>query len=306
MTRARAVDGGAVRAAGVGFALVSALAFGLAFGLAGCAPEPADARLPPEVRAELLQYRSDVAARQVVVEITNGTGSALEIGEVTVSDARFVEPAERVVDRASTVAPGVTVAIRVQLPDVACFGGPTGGADAAPPPSATVHWRQGEVSGVSDLALTDPLDVLGPLHERECRGQALADAAAVSFADFAPSAPGEPAVLTLAVTPTGRAEAQLQSIRPTNLLMIGTDAVSDPLAYPLRLQIDRASAPVQIDLPLLPFRCDAHAVQEDKRGTIFSLEVLTPEGAGQIEVAASPDMRADILSWVARWCGFGS
>ena len=57
---------------------------------------------------------------------------------------------------------------------------------------------------------------------------------------------------------------------------------------------------------LEPFRCDAHAVQEDKRGTIFTTDVTVGGENGQIELAAPPDMRAEILNAVADYCGFGS
>jgi hypothetical protein len=56
----------------------------------------------------------------------------------------------------------------------------------------------------------------------------------------------------------------------------------------------------------VPLRCDPHAVQEDKRGTIFTLEVELDGVPGEIELAASEDMRGSILTWVSNWCGFGS
>ncbi len=287
-----------------GGAALAALA--VAVLVSSCAAAP-DRALPEGVTAQLLQYRSDVATRQVEVEIANGTDAPLEIASLSVSDARLVEPAVRVVERTSTVAARVTVAIRVQLPQVACFdSGGAAGADAAPAPIATVHWRQGTASGIAEVPLTDPLDVIAPLHERECRAQGLAEAAAVSFTSFTPSPPGQPAILTIGVVPTGKASATIVSIRPTNLLMVGTEARPDPLAYDLDLQIEPSSAPTEVELPLLPFRCDAHAVQEDKRGTIFGVDIRTAAVEGGIEIAASPEMRAAILTWVGQWCGFGS
>ena len=58
-------------------------------------------------------------------------------------------------------------------------------------------------------------------------------------------------------------------------------------------------------LPLVPLRCDPHVVQEDKRGTIFTIEVEIDGSKGAIELPAPEDLRGQILTWVAPWCGFG-
>ena len=60
-----------------------------------------------------------------------------------------------------------------------------------------------------------------------------------------------------------------------------------------------------VSLPLVPLRCDPHAVQEDKRGTIFTLAVELDGDPGEIELAAPEDLRGRILTWVGAWCGFG-
>lgn len=54
----------------------------------------------------------------------------------------------------------------------------------------------------------------------------------------------------------------------------------------------------------MPQRCDPHVVQEDKRGTIFTLEVAEPR-EGTIELAMPVELKARVLTWVADWCGFG-
>ena len=63
--------------------------------------------------------------------------------------------------------------------------------------------------------------------------------------------------------------------------------------------------PTTVHLPLVPLRCDPHAVQEDKRGTVFNVEVELDGEPGLVQVAATEDMRGRILTWVADWCGFG-
>ena len=58
-------------------------------------------------------------------------------------------------------------------------------------------------------------------------------------------------------------------------------------------------------VPIVPLRCDPHAVMEDKRGTVFDVRVEVDGASGVIEVAAPEAMRGEILRWVADWCGFG-
>ena len=60
-----------------------------------------------------------------------------------------------------------------------------------------------------------------------------------------------------------------------------------------------------VSVPIVPLRCDAHAVMEDKRGTVFNVLVRVDGAQGAVEVAAPEAMRGEILRWVSDWCGFG-
>ncbi len=222
------------------------------------------------------------------MHVSNGGDEPFEITTVAVSDPRFDGVAERAVPgRASTVAPGSTVDIRIQLPAMDC---------AAAEGAMTV------ALGTVEVPLPDPLDVIGPLHERECLAQRVMDAAALAFSSFEPSMPGEPATLVLSVDPTGDGSAEIVGIQTTNLLTFDALAAD---TYPLGLEITPDSEAVEVALPLVPLRCDPHAVQEDKRGTVFTLEIALDGVPGEIELAAGEDMRGRILTWVADWCGFG-
>ena len=260
--------------------------------------------LPDGVTAEFQQGRSDVAARQAQVVVHNGGDEILVIREVEVDDVRFDGPATRVEDRDSTIAPGRTVGIRVQLPDVACDHEIAAGATVKP--KVIFDYSLGDASGLAVAGIDDPLDFVGPLHERDCRAQAVEDAAHVSFTDFDPSPPGEPATLVLGVAPTGRGEALLSGIQTTNLITFGDAGGATIETYPIGMEVLEDSAGMtEVHLPIVPLRCDPHAVQEDKRGTIFDVEVEVDGVPGEIELAASEDLRGEILTWVADWCGFG-
>ena len=61
-----------------------------------------------------------------------------------------------------------------------------------------------------------------------------------------------------------------------------------------------------MQIPLVPFRCDPHAVLEDKRGTIFDVRVEHQGESGEFTLFVGDEMRGRILTWVGDWCGFGS
>lgn len=284
-----------VRRCALGALLVAVMA------LAGCAgtahPAPSATVLPDGVSVELVQLRSDVADRQAQVQVRNDSDDELFVGNLRVVDPRFARPALRPRDRDTTVQPGATVDIRVQLPPMDCA------ADDEGESTVVLPFALGEAISVAAVPLPEAVPFLADLHERECRAEGLAEAAELEFAEFTPSPSGAAADLVLAVRPTGRATASIEGIRTTNLLTFGLgDAVE---TFPLGLELGPESEPTTVNLPLVPFRCDAHAVQEDKRGTVFTLEVVVDGEPGEIELAASDELRGRMLTWVAQWCGFG-
>ena len=275
---------------------VALLAIALLTSCSAAAPAGPLEGLPHGVTVALVQLRSDVAAGQAQVEVRNAGEDTLEIGAVAVSDPRFADDATRVVEKTTRVPPGVTVNIRIQLPAMSCDQ-----ADGTS--TVALTFLDGDSEVVRTAPLPDTLDFVRPLHEQECRARAMADAATVTFGSFEPSPPGVPADLALEVVPTGGGEARIVAIQTTNLLSFeGVGSRSFPIDLPVT---PADTAPVAVHLPLVPLRCDPHAVQEDKRGTVFSLEVEFRGETGLIRVAADEDMRARILDWVADWCGFG-
>ncbi|MFJ6653308.1 hypothetical protein ACIQLJ_10985 [Microbacterium sp. NPDC091313] len=264
--------------------------------LAGCSgTAPAAPALPDGVEVTLVQLRADVAPRQAQVQIVNGTDAALEVGAVRVDDARLDGSAERVVPGDSRIAPGQTLDVRVQLPAVACDVGDDGAA------TVTLELAAGEVT----VPVDDPLGFLPPLHARECLADALAGVADLELTTFTPAPAGQLGSVVLSVTPTGAAgSVHLGAVDSTPLLMYVPDAPAAP--HPLDVDVTAASAAADIVIPLVPQRCDPHVVQEDKRGTIFTIGVTVDGVAGEIDLAAPGEMKARMLTWVADWCGFGS
>lgn len=287
------------------FRAAAALLVALA-ALTGCtapappAPSGATPPGPPDgVTVVVTQQRSDVAGRQAELRIHNGSDAPLEVGEVRLDDPRFAASATRVVPRTSALAAGATADIRVQLPDAACPGG------ADPISTVTFDYETGGRSGTAVVAAPELFPFLDEVHRRDCVAQAVAAAGDVSFGIFTPSSPSTPATLELTIAPsTGKAGADaavtLVDIRETNLLTF--EGLADGV-LPLGdsgIRVDGAAR--SIPLRILPARCDPHAVQENKRGTVFAVDVVVDGEAGQFLLAAPPDLTARLLTWVSDWC----
>ena len=281
--------------------------------LAACAPAapaPTPAAtataLPAGVSVELRQARSDVAARQASVRVINASDQELRIGPVSVVDPRFEAPAERLVDRSSRLRPGGAVDVHLQLAPVACGPGIESQGDQA---TVTLQYERDGVATVARVPITDPVPFVAALHERECLHERVLQAATIAFGSFAPSPAGMPAELTLEIGPPARAEGEgrpgpavrLVGIRETNLLTF--EGLAPPGMLPLDIDID--GRPATVPLPLLPARCDPHAVLEDKRGSVFRVLAEVDGAEGSFDLAASEELRGRLLDWVAAWCGYG-
>jgi len=300
---------------------VAAVTLVVAGVLAGCAdaprPGPSATSLPSGVDASLIQLRSDVAFRQAQVRVHNGNDEPVTITRLRVDDPRFARAALRALTHTTTIAPGATVDIRIELPPMECGDElelpspvPSMSPGSATGPTATVHYALGESSAVAVAPLAEPAPFLEAMHARECRARALQDAATVTLSSFTPSSPGAPADLALTIAPTGQAAARIVGIQTTNLLTFDAGAGATADMYDIGVDVGVSPSDAEatvVHLPLIPLRCDAHAVQEDKRGTIFTLMVDVPgDDGGEIELAASEEMRGAILTWVGQWCGFGT
>jgi hypothetical protein len=58
-------------------------------------------------------------------------------------------------------------------------------------------------------------------------------------------------------------------------------------------------------VPIVPNRCDPHALAEDKVGTLFVFAVEVEGGpSGSLTLPATPELRADLYEYFARACGF--
>lgn len=277
-------------------AVLALLTAGLA--ITACAPSgPQPGALPPGVSVELIQLRSDVVDRAAELRVQNGSEDDLVVTRVSLTDPRFAMPIER--DKRSSVSAGRTLDMRVDLPPVACD------ADGAVGPTTLeLEYEVGGRVAVAEAFVPDPLAFIPLLHQKECLRERLGEVAVLSWGAFESSDAGAPAHLTLEIAPAGGAgSASIETVETTPLLMFDAAGAAP---FVVGLEVEGSGAPEQVRVPLVPLRCDPHAVMEDKRGTIFDVTVAVGGVSGVVEVAAPAEIKGDILVWVADWCGFGA
>ncbi len=265
--------------------------------LTACSPSaPQSTDLPAGVTVELIQLRSDVVDRAAELRLQNESDHDLVVTKISLTDPRFAAPIVR--EKHSSVSSGRAVDMRVDLPPVACDA-----EGASGPTTLELDYEVDGRPAVAEASVPDSLAFIPLLHEKECLRERLGEVAALSWSGFEPSDAGAPAHLTLQITPAGGpGSARIDTVETTPLLMFDTAGAAP---YIVGLEIEGSGSPGQVRVPLVPLRCDPHAVMEDKRGTIFDVGVTLGETTGVVEVAAPAEAKGEILAWVAAWCGFG-
>lgn len=58
-----------------------------------------------------------------------------------------------------------------------------------------------------------------------------------------------------------------------------------------------------VTLRVVPGRCDAHAIAEDKQGTVLRIGVVVDGESGTLVLPAPAERREELLAFVAEACG---
>ena len=120
----------------------------------------------------------------------------------------------------------------------------------------------------------------------------------------APAQEPAPAELLISVEPTGEpGTVTVDTISSTTLLNpAGPDGIGVP-QLDLGIAVS-ADGPAEIRVPIVPNRCDPHALAEDKIGTRMPLHVTLPDGtSGRLVLSASDELRAQMYAFFSSFCG---
>lgn len=255
----------------------------------GCAgdDEPAPG-LPDGVTVTVDQARSDLATRRVLVRVDNDGSRPL-----TVHKAALILPGwdgEARYDGPATIAAraAVNLPVEASAPDTedeAC------GDVAAARVRLLLERPDGGTVEVT-VPVRDRFGAVGRLVRRDCVDASLRVDVGL------PQVEGREIVLPLVLVAT-EAAVDLESIGGTVLLDLapGEDGRLDR-----RLEAgDRWAR----DVRLVPARCDAHVVAEDKVGTLLPLRVVTEHGEATTFVRLPGLEKGRVLDQVVRLCGIG-
>ena len=267
--------------------LVVAVAAGL---LAGCAPGPVS-ELPAGVSIAVQQNRDDYGPRRIEVLVTNDADEPLDVWEARLDSPAFTDAA--VTDGPTTIRPGTTTALRLQLAPPDCAGT---GSDAR----VRLAFTRGAVSGTAVIAPADPLGTLSRVHSEDCLAQRVAELVSIVPGDAVTVAQeGGESVAHLGVTlsPTGaEGGVRIDSIGRTILLR----PASGEDAWPVGVRVDAASPSTRVDLAIVPSNCNTHTVSEDKRGTFLPVAVVLDDGtSGFVFVGVDDAVRGAIYRFIA-------
>jgi hypothetical protein len=259
--------------------------------LAGCgavAPE-----LPSGLSVVVYQPRPDVALGQFAIQVVNDGDALVEIIAAQLRSPDFADDVEWTGD-GSTVLAGRKLDLRVPVPRIDCTG------ETAPEARLTAD--VGSPSEPTAVEVADPYDLLPRLHAEQCVAQAIAEIAVLTPREVIAPAGQAPAVLVIDIAPTGAAGSiEIVGVRSTTLLQPADDGVRTPvLALGVELS---ATGPTELRLPLLPNRCDAHALAEDKVGTIIPFLVDAGGSEPVTWLMVLPDeLKGALYAYYAAYC----
>lgn len=290
-----------------GRAVCAALAVALV--AAGCSPgstppeaspSPGPARLPEGVSVSVFQTRADVPARRPEISITNGSPNDLVVTGARFESTQFTEAARWTVRESSTIRPGTTVNLPVELGAADCSA-------STAEHTVRLELEQGGTQ-VAEVVPLDRLDRLPALRAEDCLAQSVEEIARIALTGpLSTAAVGGTRVgsLRLEIVPTGASGSLALGSMRGAILMALADPASGAIveSRDLALAIDGTGEPTAIDIQFVPNRCDPHAIAEDKRGTLLPVEVSVGEFRGVYPVPVGDDVRSVIYDYLVEACG---
>jgi hypothetical protein len=249
---------------------------------------------PSGVEVEIYQTRFDYEQRVLEISVANTGASDLDLVSASFDSPHFADAATW--NRPLVIKAGITTDLRVHLAEAVCTG-PFEGRDEV---SLTWNSADGQVTASGEAL--DRTSAIERITSENCLNKAVdsvvtitpgphvrvegADAASVGWVDMTIAPTGAPG--TVSIDQIG-----------ATILLTSTAGGS----WPVGATVDARSAPTTVTLDLRPARCDAHAVAEDKRGTIFPVTVSTSAGPSGIYDLPVPDsLRAEIYEWIIARC----
>lgn len=248
---------------------------------------------PPALSAEIVQGRGDVRDGIVGIVVTNESDVDIVVDHAEYRSSALVEPLIGGDDEA--IPAGASRALRGELPTPTC--------DGAPIVDEVVVVLDDGTEVLLDPG--DPYDQIATLTEAPCTRIAVAAVADVAWSPLeVPDPPlGADATVALRLTPTGAGTLEVLSVESTVLLAVVDAAGRRATSVPVGVTVAPGGDAQRIAVTVRPGRCDAHAIAEDKQGTIFVFRIVLDGEPRTLRLPSDDAMRAALLDYVAASCG---
>ena len=255
-------------------------------GLAAVAGDPSAG-----ISGTLRQYRRDVPARRLQVELVAGNAGLVVEGLDLVAAGLPTAPAD---PRGAQLRPGAGLALPVVAAPADC-------ATAPGAPHAVVRLR--DATGAArevDVPLADG-GLVARLHAADCAEQELARQARIEVVDVREAAGGEgPALdVTVRLTRVGGGD-------PVRVTGVGSNTVYAVAAAGPLPTLDAGPA-VDVVLRMRPARCDVHALGESYRTGLVGLVVALGDGEPRpVVVTPGDEVRRRLETFAVQTCRAGA
>lgn len=255
---------------------------------------------------EVDQGREQYAEREVRLRVTNDSDETLTLLSGAL-DADGFGPSEPVVKRPTALRPGGTRAVTMVLGEARC---PGPGRPSAPTATLALALGEGDGRGpATDVVVEGVEDPVGHLernHVEDCAAAAVAAGVHLSVDENVrvEDRRGAPtALVTLRVEPVpGGPEVTLERIAGTTL-MSNPEPVRGTSGWVGSALAGQGSG--EIELAVVPARCDVHAVAEDKRGTFLPVTAVVDGVVQDVVHVPMPDAaRSAFYDFVGQHCAW--
>ncbi|MFD1214794.1 hypothetical protein ACFQ36_22460, partial [Arthrobacter sp. GCM10027362] len=157
------------------------------------------------------------------------------------------------------------------------------------------------VAGKLRVAAPDPFGILQRSHTRDCLAQAAGRVAVLSLdpeLTLAGNGTARSAVVGVHIAPTG-GTGTFTIEGPAATTLLDEDAAHP---WPRNVVVAGTGAPRTLKLHIVPARCDAHAVAEDRLGIKLPLHLSAGDYRGTLRLEPPPDLARAVYSFIASAC----
>ena len=267
--------------------------------VSGCQGTRSSVEPPQGAKVSIYQPRSEISMNRIAIKFQNDGAEPLTITAASLTSKLFASEFVWNQGRNATVLPGFAIDLRVDIPPVdSCDEGKSASA-------VRFGWSVGKVSGTSVMTPDDIYSIVESLHSNGCFIAAMNTVGTFTAVSLTPPAQKlAPAKLLISFVPTGKeGTVTINSVGSTTLLSPADPNGIGSSQLDLGVVIG-ANGPFEITVPIVPNRCDAHGIAEDKVGTRLPLFVTLDDGTeGRFALPASNQLRAQMYIFYTSFCG---